>query len=136
MSDPSAAVAAAPLVAALTPYIDALVPVIITGIIGLVSAALHKWLGVRVNATYEAQIEAAAATEAGKLVAGAEGNLATATIPVGSPIVAAAAARILASDHLQDALSATGATPERVAAIVAGELGKLQAQMGVPAPSK
>lgn len=134
MSDPSSVISAAPIVSALQPYINAIVPVLVTGLVGFASGVFQRWTGVRINAAYEAQIETAAATEAGKLVAGAEGNLATASVPVGSPIVVAAVNRILASGHMQSAIAATGATPDRVASIVAGEIGKLQARMTSVAP--
>jgi len=128
MTDITNAIAAAPIVTALQPYITAVVGSAITALIGVAVAAFTKWTGVEVSAAYTEAIERAAATEAGKLIAGAADNLSNTSIPVGSPLVAEAVERILTADHLQKPIAATGMTPDRLASIVAGEIGKLQAQ--------
>ncbi len=83
----------------------------------------------------QARVASAAANEAGALVAAASDNLATRSIPVGSPMVADAARRIQSA--LPGVMNATGLTTTDVAAMVAGEIGKLQARMTAqptPAP--
>ena len=135
MSDSATAFAVGPIVSALAPYVVSVTVAFALWLVKVAVSQFTRLTGVQIDAAYQAQLERACATEAGKLVAGAADNLARASIPVGSPIVKAAADRILTAQHLQDALYATGATPERIAAIITGELGKLQAQMtAIPPP--
>jgi|SRR5947209_6348712 len=136
MTVTSDAVGLGPIVQALTPYAVAIVGAVLTWAVSLAIAAFQRWTGVKIDETYRQQFEAAAATEAGKLIAGAADNLATASFPVGSPIVAAAAKRLFDAPHLQAAIAALSMTPARAAAIVTGELGKLQAQMTKVTPAK
>jgi|SRR5208337_867558 len=133
MSD--TAIAAAPLVALAEPYIAAIATAVVPVLIGIAVQAFARWAGVKVDAAYQAKIEAACATEAGKMIAAASDNLATKQIDVGSNIVARSVDKIMDAEHLQDALRATGASPERVAAIVVGEIGKLQATMSKVDPT-
>ena len=136
MSDPTA-VAAAPFVAALQPYIVAIVGAVTTYLVAQGVTAFTRWTGARIDATYSASIEAACANEAGKLVAGALGNLATAQIDVKSPGIAQAANAIITASNpiLAKAVSSTGLTPELAASIIVGKIGKLQAQMTSAAPA-
>lgn len=127
MSDPTAAVAAAPFVAAFEPYAIAIIGAVVTTFVGVGVSALQKWTGVHIDATMQATLANAAATEAGALVAQASDNLARRSINAGSPIVAEAAKRIQIA--LPDVINATGLTAAEVAQMVAGEIGKLQAQM-------
>ena len=69
-------------------------------------------------------IKSKAATWAGNMIAASATNLAGAQITVSSPAVAAAANSIAAD--VSPALAALGWTPERIAKLVAGEVGKLQ----------
>ena len=128
MSDPSA-VGAAPFVAVLAPYLNALAVAVAPLLVAWALSLFRKWTGVQVDAAYEKRLEAAAATEAGKAIAAAEPGFANAVIPLGAPIVKQAVENILSAEHLADVLAATGATPENVADLVAGEIGKLQARM-------
>ena len=136
MSDPTAIVNAGPLIEALQPYISAITGSLVLALGGLVFAAL-KGAGVAVASAYQTQIEQACANEAGKLVAGALGNLATATIDVKNPSVAAAANAIISASSpvLAKAVASTGLTPELAASIIVGQIGRLQAQMTSAAPA-
>ncbi len=69
-------------------------------------------------------IKSKAATWAGEAIAASATNLAGEKITVDSPVVAAAANSIAAD--ISPALVALGWTPERIAKLVAGEIGKLQ----------
>ncbi len=129
MTDASASVSAAPLVADLEPYVSAAVAAVVGGLIALALALLRKLTGIVIQQAFVEQIERAAATEAGKAVAAAADNLANTQINVGSKLVADAANRIMTSATLKSAIDETGMTPDRLAAIVAGEIGKLQAAM-------
>ncbi len=126
------AVAAAPFIAALQPYLTAAATAIVGGAITLAAAAFRNWTGVQVDAANLAAIRAAAQDEAGKMVASAEDNLATRKIDIGSPMVASAADSIAA--RLPDELKASGVTPDELDHWIAGEVGKLQARMTVAAP--
>ena len=136
MTDTATAVAAAPLINALQPYIVAAVGAVVTYLTAQAVATFTRWTGAKIDAGYATAIEAAAANEAGKLVAGAVGNLASAQINVGSPGVASAANAIVgaSSPLLKKAVLATGLTPELAASLVVGQIGRLQATMTSAAP--
>ena len=133
MSD--TAIAAAPIVAAAQPYITA----IVTSVVGLgvaYGASLFKrWTGIALQQSFTAEIESAAETEAAKAVAAASDNLAKTQINVGSSVVKTAVESIMASQTFKTAIAETGMTPNRLASIIAGEIGKLQAQMTAAAPA-
>jgi hypothetical protein len=126
MSDPSPAVAVGPLIAAVAPIAQAVVATVVSGAVTLGVALFTRLTGVTVQAAYSEALRKAAQTEAGVLVAEATDNLSSRSIPVNSPAVAAAAARVAAA--LPEAIEALGITPETLSRLVAGEIGKLQAQ--------
>jgi hypothetical protein len=133
MSDPSTAVSAAPIVTAFAPIAQALVATVASGAVTFAVALFTRWTGVTVQGAYADALRKAAQTEAGVLVAEAVDNLSSRSIAVTSPAVAAAAARIAAD--LPEAMEAVGMTPEALSRVVAGEIGKLQAQATViPVP--
>ena len=133
MSDAATAVAAAPFVALLQPYLTAAATAIVGGAITLGAAALRKWTGVQIDAASIAAIHAECATEAGKAIAAATDNLATAKIDVNSTLVAAATDAI--AQRAPELLKAAGLTPDDLDHIITGEIGKLQARMTSVAPS-
>ncbi len=135
MSDPTV-IQASPFVSTITPFVVAIASGVISYIAKLALDQFVRWTGAKISAGYAASIEAAAANEAGKLVAGALGNLATAQISIRSPGIAAAANAIInaSSPLLKKAVTETKLTPELAASIVVGEIGKLQAQMTFAAP--
>jgi hypothetical protein len=126
MTDSSTAIAAAPFVVALQPILTAAATTIVGAAVTFAVALFAKYTGVTLQASYVETLRGAAETEAGAAVAEAADNLAGRSIPVDSPIVVAAAARIGAG--LPDFMKAAGVTPDDVARLVAGEIGKLQAQ--------
>ena len=130
MSDVTA-IAVAPLIDAVAPYIVAALGAAVTGFIGLAATAFTRWTGVKIDAAYLALVKAAAVNEAQKALANADASFATAQINVGSPIVKDAVSAILGSGdrNLTAALAATGATPGLVASFVAGAIGELQAKI-------
>lgn len=121
------AVALAPLIGALKPIVKAVLATLASGAVTIGVALLSRWTGVTIQSAYVETLRQAAQTEAGVLVAEASDNLASKSIPVSSPLVAAAAAHIEAS--LPDAMAAVGMTSDGLARLVAGEIGKLQAQV-------
>src|SRR5574337_1049676 len=124
MSNPATAVAAAPFVAAIEPYLVDLATLIVGGAVTLAAAAIHKWTGVAVSSTAVEAVRRAAATEAGKLAAR--------QINVESLLVKQASDAL--AERLPDLLKSAGLTPDALDHLVAGEIGKLQAQM-TSAPS-
>jgi hypothetical protein len=127
MSDTATTAAAAPIIAALQPYLTAAATAIVGGMITLAAAVYKKWTGIQIGAANLAAIKAAAETEAGKAVAAAADNLVNARIDVGSPIVTAASDAI--ARRLPDFIKASGITTDDIDHLVAGEIGKLQARM-------
>lgn len=121
------AIAAAPFVTLAEPYAVAIVGVAVPALIGWGVQIFSKWTGIKIDAALEAKLQAAAATEAGQLIAAAGDNLATAKIHVGSPGMAAAANNV--AEKMPDVLEALGLDEGHVKAMVVGEIGKLQVQM-------
>jgi len=133
MSDPSSAVALSPFVEALSPLVNAAVSGLVIGVGGLIFAALARWTGVAFTPDFQSQVERAAATQAGIIVAKAEGNLAGKSIEVGNPAVAAATNWIAA--NMPAALDKAGVNRDDVSHLILAEIGKLQAQMAAPTPA-
>ena len=127
MTDTATAVAAAPFVAALQPYLTAAATAIVGAAVTLAAGAIRKWTGLKVSQANVDAIRAAAQDEAGKAVAAAADNLATVKIDVGSPVVTAAADAIAA--RLPDLLKSSGVSPAALDHMIAGEIGRLQARM-------
>ena len=139
MSDPSTAVAAASFVAVLEPYLVALASAVVSAAVPIAVHAFTRWTGVQIDKTMSDHLRDAAATEAGKLVAQASDNLASAQIDVRSSSVRAAVEAI--SDKMPGTIAKSGLTPDDLAAFVVGEIGKLQARMtqapvAAPIPAK
>jgi hypothetical protein len=126
MTNSTSMIAAAPIVDALRPIISALVTTMVGLALTFGVALLSRWTGVTLQSTYVDSLRRAAQTEAGVLVAEAADNLSSRSISVASPSIAAAAARIAAA--MPEAVNAVGMTPEGLSRLVAGEIGKLQAQ--------
>jgi hypothetical protein len=134
VTDPTSAIAAAPVVEALRPIISAVATTMAGVAVTFAVALLRRWTGVTMQSTYVDSIRQAAQTEAGVLIAEAADNLSSRSIPVASPAIAAAATRIAAA--MPEAMKAVGMTPDTLQRLVAGEIGKLQAQataISVPA---
>ncbi|HTR12266.1 MAG TPA: hypothetical protein VMI72_03175 [Roseiarcus sp.] len=127
------AIAAAPLVATLEPYIAAAVTALVGGAVTIAAHAFARWTGMQLEQAAVDKIAAAAETAAGKLVAEAGDNLATRPIRVGSPLVQSAVEDILA--RMPDVLKAAGVTPKAVEDMVHGAIGRLQASMTRTAPT-
>ena len=126
MTNSAAAIAAGPIVEALRPIISAVIAATVGVAVTFGVALLKRWTGVTLQSAYIDSLRQAAQTEAGILVADAADNLSSRSITVTSPAIAAAAARIATA--MPDAVRAVGKTPEDLSRLVAGEIGKLQAQ--------
>lgn len=133
MTDSATAVAAAPLVALAAPYIVAVAGVVAPTFVGFALAELRKLTGLQIQKSAADRLDAMIEDEVGALVAAASDNLATTSIPVGSPLVASIAAGIAAK--APDMLAKAGVDPASVAGMVHGEIGKWQAGMTSVAPA-
>jgi hypothetical protein len=133
MTDPATAVSAAPLVALVAPFIVGLASIVVPALVGMGLAELRNLTGLRVQQAAGDKLDAMIADEVGALIAAAADNLATASIKVGSPIIAEVAGKLIAS--APDLLAKAGITPDAVAGMVHGEIGKWQASMTRVAPA-
>ena len=122
-----------PLVAAFAPFIVSAVVTIAGAAITAAAAAFVRWTGLQVQQSALDTVRAAAANEAGKLVAGSLDNFATAKVTIASPVVGAAAAAIV--ERIPDAWRASGITTDRLNAMILGEIGRIQASMTRVTPS-
>jgi hypothetical protein len=91
------AIAAAPIVAALSPLVNAAASGLVIGLGGLLFAYLARMTGIAFAPDTQAQLEKAADAEVHVLIAGAENNLATGKFSAGNPLVAAAATALVAN---------------------------------------
>ena len=119
-----------PWVEFVQPYLTAAATVIVPILIAALAQRLSSWLGVSMNATQVARLKSAAATEAGALIAQESDNLATAAISINDPRIIAAANAI--ANKLPATAAAVGATPDALAKMVQGEIGKLQSSQATP----
>ena len=121
------AIAAAPLVATLEPYIAAAVTALVGGAVTVAARAFARWTGLQLEQAAVDRLAAAAEIAAGKIIAEASDNLAARSIHVASPLVRGAVEDILAG--MPDVLKAAGLTPKAVEDMVHGAIGRLQAGM-------
>ena len=126
-------VAAASLVADIAPYALAIVGALTPIAVGWLAAEVRKLTGLQMQQSAIDKLDSMIEAEAGALVAAASDNFATASIPVGSPIVADIAKRVLA--NAPAVLAADGLTTDVVATKVAGAIGRLQARMTTVTPA-
>ncbi|HEY1453762.1 MAG TPA: hypothetical protein VGF57_09905 [Roseiarcus sp.] len=95
MSD--TAIAAAPIVSALSPLVSAATSGLVIGLGGLLFALLARATGIAFAPDFQAQLERAADAEVQAAIAGAENNLATGKFNPGNPLVAEVANALIAN---------------------------------------
>lgn len=132
MSDPSASIAVSSLVADVAPYVISIAGVIIPLIVTMAYNKLHQLTGIEVSKAQLAKLDTFAKAEAGALIAASKTNLAGVAIPVGSPMIAWAADRVI--DALPKILADVGLAPRDVATMIAGHIGTMQASSPAPVP--
>lgn len=126
MTEPATAVAATPLVTLLEPLLQAAATSAI-GVLGSWAVYLvGRYLHIQITQAAVDTVISKAQTYAGNLIAIDSANLVGKSITVSDPRIAAAANSIAAK--LPDVLTAAGWDEDRVAKLVVGEIGKLQAQ--------
>jgi hypothetical protein len=121
----AADIAAAPWVAFLAPYLNA----VVTAIIGVVVPALAlkalSYFNIKGQDDAVTRLRQACQTYAGGLLAKAEDNLANKTFNVGSPEVALISDMI--ATNIPGVLARSGLDADAVARMALGEIGKIQA---------
>jgi hypothetical protein len=132
MSDPSV-VSAAPFMEILSPYINAVVQVVVAAGVSYGAFLWHKWTGREIAQADQDKVTKAAQDQAGIIFAKGEAGISTESIKVTDPRIQASAQFLQRA--LKTTLDATGTTPDDVAHAVQAELGKLQAQSTSTAPA-
>lgn len=121
-----------PIVTFVVPVVQAVAVAAVPVIIAWAAAKFSKKTGIEIDQTMLDRLKSAAATEAGQLVAASATNLKNESITVGDARIATAANKVIGL--VPEAAKQLGATPDNVARMVVGEIGKLQAQQ-TQAPS-
>lgn len=115
-----------PLIVGLEPYILAALGAVITGVGTWIAAIFQRRTGIQVSQAAIAKVSQDAKDTAGAWFAAQEPQIAAhAVIPIGSPAIAKLANAVLASAPAE---IKADVPPEKVATMVAGEIGRLQAQ--------
>ncbi len=129
---PGASIPASSIVGLVLPFVLAILTVVIRAAVQELIVELRKWNVLNVQQDAVDQLDAFIENKVGGEVATAAGNLATASIPLGSDLVAEIAKSVIA--EAPDLLDKAGVTPDAVAGMVHGEIGKWQASMTRVAP--
>ena len=117
---------------ALAPWVQLLQPIVTTVVIGgigvlasQVAPCMKRWFHVQIDQAAVDTLRQKAQTVAGQMIAADAQNLAGKSITASNPTIVAAACAMSADLPVAEQLS--GWNPERLAKLIAGELGKLQA---------
>ncbi len=124
MTDATTTISLAPFVEALLPTLVVIASAISTAAVTYLVDLVRKW-GLQISQANEAKLVKEVSTQAGLAIAASATNLAGESIDAHSPAVVKAASYI--TNNLQALMKSTGVTPDNVAHLVAGEIGKLQA---------
>jgi hypothetical protein len=122
-------VSAAPVIAALSPLVNAAVSGLVVGIGGLVFAGLAKVTGIAFTTDYQEKLEKAVDSEIEAVIARSENNLAVGKFDVGSPLVATIARTL--SQNATNVIAKLGLTPDAVKVEVVRAIGRAQKGMTV-----
>ena len=133
MSDAATTISAAPEVTLAVPYVQAIAATAITALGAFVAGLIKRYVGIAVDQAMIDKVDAYVANLAAQEIAKAADNLATAQIDVRSPIVKTLVDSVVA--EMPKEMTALGLTPEKIAAKVAAEFGRLQATMTVATPA-
>lgn len=116
----------------LAPWVTLLQPIVVPVVLALIGAGFtwitylaHKWFNIQFKQADIDAIKAKAQTIAGQFIAADAKNLAGKSITIDNPQVLAAATSIAAK--IPQAMALTGWDSDRIAKLIVGEIGKLQA---------
>lgn len=132
---PNTTVTLGPVYAFLEPYILAAFGVIFSALLTWALAIFQARTGLAISSSARDAMNTAAMNAAGRILASQEATFAHATIDVHSPLIAAEIPKVEAS--MKDEIGHLGLTPDRIASLIQGKLGVLQAQaQSLPGPAK
>ena len=131
MSDASISVAT--LLADLQPVVNVAIGGLVSAVVAGALALGYKFLGLKISADDQAQVDKYLTELAQRGVAAAEGNLASAQIDVKSPIVAKLVNEAL--DNGPAVLAKFGLSQDVIAHKITAAIGALQAKMTTVAPA-
>lgn len=131
MSD--TAIAAAPIVSALSPLINAAASGLVIGIGGFLFALLARTTGIAFAPDVQAQLEKAADAEVQAAIALAENNLATGEYGIDNPVVAAIATNL--AENAPSIIAKLGLSAGQVQQAVIRAIGRAQAKMTAVNPA-
>jgi len=127
------AIAAAPIVSALSPLINAAASGLVIGISGFLFALLARMTGIAFAPDIQARLEKAADAEVQSAIAMAENNLATGNFDIDNPVVASIAANVVASAPA--IVAKLGLSSSQVKQEVIKAIGRAQARMTAVDPA-
>jgi hypothetical protein len=131
MSD--TAIAAAPIVAALSPLVNAVASGLVIGIGGILFALLARMTGIAFSPDQQARLEKAADAEVQAAIAIAEDNLATGHYGIDNPVVAAITENL--AENAPAIIAKLGLSPGQVRQEVVKAIGRAQAKMTAVDPA-
>jgi hypothetical protein len=131
MSD--TAIAAAPIVSALSPLINAAASGLVIGIGGFLFALLARATGIAFAPDAQAQLEKAADAEVQAAIALAENNLATGKFDIDNPVVAAIATNVV--ENAPAVIAKLGLSGGQIKQEVIRAIGRAQAKMTAVDPA-
>ena len=127
------AIAAAPIVAALSPLVNAAVSGLVIGIGGLLFALLARATGIAFAPDARARLEKAADAEVQAAIAAAENNLASGKFDIRNPVVAEVANALIA--HAPAIIAKLGLRPDEIKHEVVKAIGRAQTKMTAVSPT-
>jgi hypothetical protein len=131
MSD--TAIAAAPIVSALSPLINAAASGLVIGIGGFLFALLARTTGIAFAPDAQARLEKAADAEVQAAIAMAENNLATGKFDIDNPVVAAIATNVV--ENAPAVIAKLGLSGGQIKQEVIRAIGRAQAKMTAVDPA-
>ena len=127
MSDPSAIVQAAPIVASVSLWVNAAIIAATNGAIALALALVAKYLGLSFGPDAATKLDSVADKLVSSAVAAAENNLASGKFDVGSALVVSLTSQLAAEAPV--IVGKLGYTPNDLANVVTAAIGRAQASM-------
>lgn len=118
----TATISLLPLWLQIIPYIAYAVGAVVMALAGMV---VTKLTGKHLSDADNARLQQAATNAAGRVLAQLNGPISTFSIDTTHPLIAEEAKKLM--DNLGETIGKLGLTPERVAALVLGKVGQLQA---------
>ena len=124
---------AAPIVAAVSPWINAAAIAATNGVIAIAVALVAKYLGVSFGPDAATKLDGIADNLVSSAIAAAENNLATGQFNVQSPLVVSLTSKLAAAAPA--IVAKLGYQPQDLAAVITAAIGRAQSSMTRAAPA-